>query len=504
MFKRVSGRVVTLLPVIIVQIALIYLLFSFLAPFTNYIVGALSLVAVVLSIIIISKQDVVTYKMAWLFFILIFPIIGSVAYIVVGNKKTGKKLKNSIDKAKADMNYYFPESPYVWNAVPKNRELRAYETLAFAWRMTGMQTYKCGDAKYYPVGDEMLPDLLADLENAKEFLFIEYFIIEEGKFLNSMVDILERKVKEGVDVRVMYDDFGSLPTYSRKSAKMLAKKGIKVVQFNPIKYLTLKINNRDHRKMTIIDGKIAYSGGVNIADEYINEKVVHGHWKDIAFRVDGDSVINYTYMFAEFWNAFSDEKIPEKFLPSKCDDKGENGYIYTYYDSPVHENNVCNTLHIEFLSQATKYIWFYTPYLMLDASLNDALIRAARRGVDVRIIVPGIPDKKLVYRVSRSYYGPLLENGVRIFEYTPGFVHAKAMVCDDGIASIGTSNLDFRSLFLHFECNSIFANCSIVDDLKKDFEETLQKCRERKLDDGLPGTKYGVAEALLRLISPLM
>lgn len=503
MKKQVVVRILALLPVILLQIVLIYLLLSSLAPYSVPITAGLNILAVVLSVVIISKQDVPSYKQAWLFIILLLPVIGATAYLLFGNKRTGNRLKKSIDSSKKELNYTFPESAYILNAKPKDNELRAAETLGFGWRMTGMETYKNGETRYYPLGENMLPDLLCDLKSAEKYIFIEYFIVEEGKLWNSIVDILEQRVKAGVDVRVMYDDLGSIATYSKKNVKRLTEKGIKCIPFNPVKYLTLKINNRDHRKMTVIDGKIAYSGGVNIADEYINEKTVYGHWKDIAFRVQGDAAIPYAYMFTEFWNAFGKDKIPATYLPISCDDKGENGYVFTYYDSPVHSEHVCNTLHIELLSQATKYIWFYTPYLMLDSSLNDALIRAARRGVDVRIMMPGIPDKKLVYRISRSYYGPLLNAGVRIFEYTPGFVHAKALVCDDGIASIGTSNLDYRSLFLHFECNSIFADSSIVADLKNDFEDTLTKCRERKPDDKLPGTKYGVIEALLRLIAPL-
>lgn len=505
MKKPIVGRVLALIPAIILQLLLIVLLLTVLWPYAMPIMIIIDIAALILAIYIISKQDAAAYKEAWLVFILMLPIIGVVMYLLFGEKRTGLALRRKIDSAKTEMNYTFPETRDWKEYKAEDNEMRTIGTLVFGWKMTGMETYRCGDTRYYPLGENMLPDMLEDLKKAEKFIFIEYFIVEEGIFWNSIVDVLEERVKAGVDVRVMYDDLGSIGTYSRKSAQMLREKGIRCIPFNPVKYVTLRINNRDHRKMTIIDGKIAYSGGVNIADEYINEKVKFGHWKDIAFRVEGDPAISYTYMFTEFWNAFAgNDKVPMEYLPKECSDEGNNGHIFTYYDSPVHHEHVSNTIFIELLSQATKYVWFYTPYLMLDSSLNDAIIRAARRGVDVRIITPGVPDKKMVYRVSRSYYGPLLENGVRIFEYTPGFVHAKASICDDTIATMGTVNLDFRSLFLHFECNSVFCSSSIIGDVKKDYEETLKLCRERKLGDGLPGTKYGIVEALLRLIAPLL
>ena len=249
---------------------------------------------------------------------------------------------------------------------------------------------------------------------------------------------------------------------------------------------------------------MAFSGGINLADEYINKKKKYGHWKDIGFKLTGTPVKSYNYMFIEFWNAFSNEKIDSNII-NEClsERKNENGYIISYYDSPAYKEHISNNLYIDLLSQAINYAWFYTPYLIIGDFLMDALIKAAERGVDVRIFIPGIPDKKIVYRLSKSYYAPLLKAGIKIFEYIPGFIHAKACLIDDNIGTIGTVNLDYRSLFLHFECNSLFYKSSILDELKIDMIETQKKCKELKEKDIKKGYFHRVFDAILRIFAPL-
>lgn len=362
---------------------------------------------------------------------------------------------------------------------------------------------KNDSAEYYPLGEDMFAAMCRELKKAEKFIFLEYFIIQEGKFWDGLVDILAEKAAAGVDVRVMYDDFGCLSTFSRKDAMKLIVKKIKVAVFNPLVFVSARLNNRDHRKIMVIDGKVAFSGGVNLADEYINERDRFGHWKDIGFKLTGKAVISYTYMFMEFWNAFSLSKIPADYLNIAYEEEHNDGYVLSYYDSPFSSDAVSNNLFTELLSQATDYVWFFTPYLMLGDTLRDAFIRAAKRGVDVRIMMPGIPDKKMVYRMSRSYYRHLLEAGVKIYEYTPGFLHAKACVCDDKLAVIGTVNLDYRSLFLHFECSTIFYKAALISDVKRDFEETQCKCSRRILENEKKGLIHRVVNSILRLFAPL-
>ena len=371
--------------------------------------------------------------------------------------------------------------------------------------MTGYPVLPCADTTYYPLGEFLWKDMVAALETAEKFIFAEYFIVEDGLMWDTMVEIMARKAAQGVDVRFLYDDFGSISTYSFENVRKLREKGIQCVVFNPVTKIKGTVNYRDHRKMLIVDGKTAFSGGINLADEYINRVEKFGHWKDIGFRITGAPVQNYTRMFTEFWNAFSKSKIPvhEPALPAVAETGGANGYVLSYYDSPVDAEDISNTLYVELLSQAERYAWFYTPYLMLGDTLMDAFVRAARRGVDVRIIMPGVPDKKVVYRMSRSYYAALLEAGVRIFEYTPGFVHAKGCVIDDVVGTIGTVNLDYRSLFLHFENNSLFCGAPLLADFKADFLATQEQCAERTKDNVKKGFFKWVLDGILRIFAPL-
>ena len=322
---------------------------------------------------------------------------------------------------------------------------------------------------------------------------------------DAMVSVLARKAAEGVSVKALYDDVGSIATYSGKEVRRLWSQGIECVPFNPLVFIKGTLNYRDHRKMLIIDGRVVFSGGINLADEYINRKARFGHWKDIGFRMEGKAVADYMRMFVQFWNSFTRNRIADDVLISPdYDDTDTEGYVLSYYDSPLRTKAASNELFIELLSQAREYAWFYTPYLILGDKLTDALTRAAVRGVDVRIIMPGIPDKKLVYRLSRSFYPVLAASGVRIFEYTPGFVHAKASVIDDRICTIGTVNLDYRSLFLHFENNSVFCGSPILKDLKEDYLATQALCRE-----AIPGKAYRLTfrrwlvDGILRLFAPL-
>ena len=270
------------------------------------------------------------------------------------------------------------------------------------------------------------------------------------------------------------------------------------------------LNNRDHRKIMVVDGVVAFSGGINLADEYINEEHPFGHWKDIGFKITGDAIRSYAYMFIEFWNASSLNKITEALVGddfAKTRVSGEtdfDGYVLPYYDSPGRTEAASNNVFIDLLGQAKDYMWFYTPYLLLGDGLRDAFVRAAQRGVDVRIVMPGIPDKKIVYRMSRSYYRDLLKAGVKIYEYSPGFVHAKACLADDCVGSIGTVNLDYRSLYLHYECNALFYNASILADLKEDFEASMKVSKERTLQDEKKGLLYRIINGTLRIFAPLV
>ena len=500
--KKILGRLIIVAPAVIIQILWMNLLYNQLnnsAPVTLL----LTILAFLFVIYIINKRDETSYKILWLITILTAPVFGTILYLIIGNKKTTKPLDKKLKKAQNAMNFKFIDEKN-YETELKQENLRLYQTFKAINKYTKFPIYKAENIKYYKLGDEMFPDILEELKKAQKYIFLEYFIIEPGIFLNSIIDILEQKVKDGVDVRLIYDDFGSLPTFSQKNVYQLKTRGIKCISFNPLFFIKGTLNNRDHRKILIIDGNVAFSGGINLADEYINKKKKYGHWKDIGFKLTGTPVKSYNYMFIEFWNAFSNEKIDSNII-NKClsKRKNENGYIISYYDSPAYKEHISNNLYIDLLSQAINYAWFYTPYLIIGDFLMDALIKAAERGVDVRIFIPGIPDKKIVYRLSKSYYAPLLKAGIKIFEYTPGFIHAKACLIDDNIGTIGTVNLDYRSLFLHFECNSLFYKSSILDELKIDMIETQKKCKEVKEKDIKKGYFHRVFDAILRIFAPL-
>ena len=504
--KKILGRILVIIPAVALQLLWYMFALQFLnGLFAGHLGDIVSVLFTVLAVVFVSylvaERDESSYKLLWVLIIVGFPILGAFLYFVLGNRKTGRKLNLRLNEAAARLPALVnEESPKCISEITEDNR-RIGQTVAHLSDSIGFPVYRNTTAKYYAFGEQMFEDMCKDLEKAESFIFVEYFIIQEGKFWDTLTEIMARKAKSGVDVRVMYDDLGSIGTYSLKERKHLLDKGIKCIPFNPLMLITPQLNNRDHRKIMVIDAKVAYSGGVNLADEYINHIERFGVWKDIGFRITGKAVESYTYMFAQFWNAFSKEQIP---VPPQTAEKAADGYILPYYDSPSRKEHTSNVLFTEVLSTATSYAWFYTPYLILGDALYDAFIRAAERGVDVRIIMPGIPDKKMVYRLSRSYYEDLLKAGVKIYEYTPGFVHAKAFVSDDIFAGIGTVNLDYRSLFLHFECNSLFYRASIINDLKNDYLTTQSQCKERTLGDTKTGPWYRFVNNLLRIIAPLL
>lgn len=500
--SKILRRVLIVLPAAALQLLWLAVLSEFLRPWAVLVNAVLSILALFYVLYIITKQDEGTYKILWLLVILTAPIPGALLYLLFGNKRTTKPMRKKLEKARLLPAPTADTAPVY--AALEREDRRMAETFRYIQSTTGFPLRVNEGARYYSLGDQLFPAMLEELEKAEKFIFVEYFIIEPGKMWDQMVDIMARKAAQGVAVRVLYDDLGSISTYSGKNARELWAKGIQCVAFNPLVFVKGTLNYRDHRKMLVIDNRVAFSGGVNLADEYINEREKFGHWKDIGFKLTGAAVESYTRMFAEFWGAFAVEPIPEECFAPCSSDGSADGYVLSYYDSPLRREAASNELYIELLSQARDYAWFFTPYLMPGNALLDAFVRAARRGVDVRIIMPGVPDKKLIFRMSHSFYPPLLEAGVRIYEYTPGFVHAKGCVIDGVAGTVGTVNLDYRSLFLHFENNSLFYGASLLKDLKADLLATQEKCREMRLGENVKqGFWHWTLDGILRIFAPL-
>lgn len=501
---KIMRRVLIVIPAVALQVLWHVLLVKWLAPYAPLIVSLLSVAAVFMVLFIVIKRDESTYKLLWLLIILTMPLVGALLYLFFGNKRTAKPLKKRLQGVESSGDPH----PLPVGETPFAGEKRMEQTIRWLERKTGYPLCKARPVRYYPLGDDMFPDMLRDMKSAKRSIYIEYFIIEPGQMWDAMMEVLEDKLRQGVDVRVMYDDLGSISSFNFSNARELTQKGIPCVPFNPLLALKGTANYRDHRKMLIVDNEIAYSGGINLSDRYINLEHPYGHWKDTGFRLTGEGVHSFTHMFLTFWNAFALKKgevgTPMPALQDSAEAPREtDGYVLSYYDSPLEHDATSNQLFIDLLSQSTDYAWFFTPYLMLGDDLMAAMLAAARRGVDVRIIMPGIPDKKLIFRMSRSFYQVLLNGGVKIYEYTPGFVHAKSFVSDDKVATIGTVNLDYRSLFLHFENNSLFYRSSIVEKIKEDFLATQALCSEVQPYDKRRYSRRWAVDGLLRIFAPL-
>ena len=506
-FKLLNNRLITTALLIIVQLAWMALMVVKLAeyfPLVNAIFMALS---VFMMLFLINKDENPAYKIGWLTIVGLLPLFGGLMYLMFGNKRPSRGNRLRIAAVQDKLRPLMVQDEQVMEEL-RTVHSRQAGTAQYLMRQGPFPVCRHTETRYYPVGEDMFADMLPDLERAEHFIFLEYFIIAPGKMWDSILEILKRKAAAGVEVRVIYDDVGCLQLLPRDFDRQMEKLGIRCLAFNRfVPLVSMAMNNRDHRKILAIDGHIAYSGGLNLADEYINELPRFGHWKDTGFRLQGEAAWNLTALFLEMWNAFrpTDGSF-ERFQPHAYHPAGfaGSGYVQPYGDSPLDGEAMGESVYLELLAQAERYVYIYTPYLAVSHEMNMALSLAAKRGVDVRIITPGIPDKPLIYRLTRSHYRPLLEAGVRIYEYTPGFLHAKSYVSDDALGVIGSINMDFRSLYLHFECGAVFYGTNVIPALLKDMEDTLEKSREVMLRDCRQGLFGTLIDAVLRVFAPLL
>ncbi|MCL2387416.1 MAG: cardiolipin synthase [Defluviitaleaceae bacterium] len=493
---------------------LLFLQMVALGVFAGWIVRAsvvVYYVGVVVSILVFSfvlkKDEAAVYKITWLVVVLAFPSVGGVLYLFFGNKRPVRRISAHVKQhaliAKlldADGNL-----PFI-NQIQCGR---MYSLMQYIRSLSSYHAYRNTETKYYPMGELMFEDMLAEIEKAEKFIFLEFFIIKSGKMWDALLDLLAKKAAEGVEVRLIVDHLGSHKLFTRAYLREIRKLGIRVMRFNPmVPFLLLFMNNRDHRKILVVDGKVAFTGGINIADEYINVQRRFGIWKDTGLRLRGDAVWSFTLMFIEMWDTFckQDEHISdyEAYKVKSHDGIATDGFVIPYGDSPLDNEQLAENVYVDILSQAEHYVYIFTPYLIISEKFVSALQLTAKRGVDVRIITPGIPDKKLVFRLTRSYYRYLLEAGVKIYEYSSGFLHAKSMVCDDEIAVVGTINLDYRSLYLHFECAALLYNVSVIKDIRDDALRVAEDGRQVALTPVRWRLWNDLLEAVLHLFAPLM
>ena len=506
--KILKSRLVVVGLAILLQALWWALFVGRLTQYSVFINALFRFVSIGILLYLIRKDENSAYKIAWMILIMGIPLFGGILYVMIGNKKPGKRLAVKMAAVKAEMKDSMAQNQWILKEI-QAQDPTAAGNIRYIGEFGPYPVWKNTEVAYYPLGEQMFSAMLEDLKKAEHYIFLEYFIIQEGLMWDWILEILEQKVKEGVDVRLIYDDVGCVSLLPFHYAGMMEEKGIKCLAFNRfIPVVSLVMNNRDHRKIMVIDGHTAYNGGINLADEYINKKLRFGHWKDTGVRIHGDAVFNFTLMFLEVWNAF---KVPDLdysiFRPRRWHEEPfeGDGYVAPYADTPLDNEALGENVYINILNQAKDYVYIATPYLLISDEMENALCLAAKRGVDVRILMPGIPDKPTVFFMAKSYYPPLLKAGVQIYEYTPGFVHAKSYVCDDRIATVGTINMDFRSLYLHFECGVLIYNNPAVGSIEVDFQNTLMRCHKVSLTEvqNRP-LKAKIVGQVLRLFAPLM
>ncbi|MCD8223353.1 MAG: cardiolipin synthase [Clostridiales bacterium] len=508
--RIIFGRTTFVLLSLLLQIIALFFAFRWLSDHVFYIYGGFTFLSAVVVIYIINKRDNPSYQLAWIVPVLVFPVFGALFYIFLEMQQEKPRISTRLQDLIFETERFLKQDPAVIRRLRKvsRRSLRLAEYMN---EYGGCPIYDSTAAEYFPLGDDMYPRLLEELKKAERYIFMEYFIIENGKMWDSILEILKEKAAAGVEVRVMYDGMCSLTLLPYHYPEKLRECGIQCKMFAPVRpALSTYQNNRDHRKITVIDGHTAFTGGVNLADEYINEKQRFGHWKDTALLLRGDAVTSFVMMFLQMWNLR--ETRPEKYEnylrnPSASFwlENKPGGYVMPYGDNPMDDETVGKYVYMDILNEAGSYVHIMTPYLILDSDTLTSLIFAAKRGIEVIIIMPHIPDKQYAYILARSYYEELITAGVRIYEYIPGFVHAKVFTSDGKKAVVGTINLDYRSLYLHYECAVYLYRCAVIDDIERDFQQTLERCRRITLEDcrTFPLSKK-LAGGVLRLFAPLM
>jgi len=571
--RKMSLRLGIILSLLILQIAAfiglaVFIIIRF--PFVSYIGFFISFLVF---LFILKKDEASAYKLTWIIIVLLLPAVGGMMYLLYGKEHRARRRivdhvnEHALIAKLLDCDENLPDAKQVGCD-------RMYSLMQYVRRSSSYHAYMDTATKYYPMGDLMFDDMLGALERAKRFIFLEFFIIHRSEMWNKLLEVLIRKAAEGVEVRVIIDDFGSQRLFTNAYIAELRGMGIAVLRFNPlIPFMFVFMNNRDHRKILVVDGEVAFVGGINIGDEYIGKNDRLGVWKDSGLRLKGEGVWSFSLMFIEMWDTFckAEERIHDHTLyrggagedassvavgvecegatsvdvgtecegascvdvgtecegassvdvgnecegatsvdagteenDALCVDEGTEGFVLPYGDSPLEHDRVGENIYVDILDQAVNYVYIFTPYLIISEKMIHALQMAAKRGVDVRIVMPGIPDKKIVFRLSRSYYNSLLEAGVRIYEFTPGFLHAKSFVCDDKVAVVGTINLDYRSLYLHFECAALLYKTPSVLEMRDDAIETLNQSREVLLGERRAQALMQLFDAFLHLFAPLM
>lgn len=506
-FRFVFSRITVLLVLMLIQIGILVSTLTYLSEYATYIYAALTLLEIGSVIYIINSKTNPDFKITWILLIFVLPVFGTIFYVFTRVLPGTGFIKRRLSDLNMATIPYMTQDKETLEALrvskPANANLAYYMS-----EQARCPIHRNTSIKYFASGEEKFEELLIQLKKAEKYIFLEYFIVERGYMWDSILNILIEKVKQGVEVRFMYDGMCSMIQLPYHYDRTMRKYGIKCKMFSRIRPVFSSYqNNRDHRKICVIDGKVGFTGGINLADEYINVKERFGHWKDTAVMLEGEAVQNLTMLFLQMWNV-TEKNIDafDRYLSPKSEEfKRELGYVLPYGDSPYDGEIIGEQVYFHILDHAKKYVHIMTPYLILDNEMVSTLTYAAKCGIEVIIIMPHIPDKWYAFILAKTYYEELIRAGVQIYEYTPGFVHAKVFVSDNDTATVGTINLDYRSLYHHFECGAFIYNNPVVWEIERDFQATLKKCEKVTIMDlNSRSLTERVVGKLLRLIAPLM
>ena len=504
MKKVLHSGIISFLIILLIQLGMIASLIFWLNEYREYILGITSLISSILLVYEINRPSEPSFKYAWIVMITVLPVFGWLLYLYthinVITKGINKKTKIIAKQTKK----YLQQDKLISDELQQKTDI--YGISKYLNEFADCPTYKNTFVEYFPLGEDKFAKMKEELEKAEKFIFMEYYIVDiNGAMWSEVFSILKRKALEGVEVRFMYDAMGSLKVFPADYENELKKAGIQCQVFKRVTpILEAYQNNRDHRKILVIDGHTAFTGGINIADEYINKKVRFGHWKDTAVMLKGDGVISFTVMFLQMWNlALKETENFDRYIVRKSENT--DGFVIPYCDSPIDDENVGERVYLDIINKAKRYVHIMTPYLVISYEMQEALKYAVKRGVDVRIIMPHIPDKAYALWLARSYYKKLIKAGVKIFEYDKGFVHAKVTTSDDSIAVVGTINYDYRSLYLNYECALLMCEVPEIGNIEKDYELTENMCTEITLkkykEFNIFGRLFGM---VIRLFAPLI
>lgn len=505
-FKGIFSRATLIAILFILQIFFIYQSFLWMEQYRYWLTIVESIFAVAMVLYLVNSEMDALSRVTWLILIMVAPLFGSILLIYtkfdIGYRDLKHRLNHLVELGKI---YYRDDEAII--EVLKDQTSTTYHLVQYLQRSSGsFPVYNNTQTRYFSGGEDFFEYMKEEFLKAKNYIFIEFFIIAEGVMWGELLSILEEKVKQGVEVRVLYDGMNELSTLSTDYADRLAKLGITAKSFLPLSpFISSNYNYRDHRKIVVIDGEVAFTGGVNLADEYINEIERFGHWKDSGLMIKGEAVDSFLILFLQMWSITEQDFIVEPYLVEHTPEEKTDGYIIPYGDSPLDTDKIGENVYIDILNHAKEYVYIMTPYLILDSELEHAIRFAAERGVDVRIIMPGTPDKRIAFALAKTYYKGLMTSGVKIYEYTPGFVHSKIFVSDDTKAVVGSINLDYRSLYHHFECATYLYRVSAIKDILADFQD-LQSSSELVTEDILNARPWHqkLVGLLVKTIAPLL